>query len=229
MVPDDARRDRLERMARIVLRPIGSPLPLGMIALAAGSIVLTGLQLRWVPVSSAHQVALVVLVFTVPMQVLGSVFGFLARDGAGGTGLATLAGTWAVTGVLMATAPPGSRSPVLGLLLCVAAAAVLVPATAAAFGKVAIGLAFAMAAARFAVTGVYQLHGGVAWRSASGWLGLALCIVALYCAFAAEVEDTRHRTTLPLLRHGAGRAAMDGSVLDDLNDVERDAGVRGQL
>jgi hypothetical protein len=33
--------------ARIVLRPIASPLPLGFLALAGGTLLLSGLQLGW--------------------------------------------------------------------------------------------------------------------------------------------------------------------------------------
>ena len=218
-----------ERAARIVLRPVGSSLPLGMIGLAAASVVLSGLQLRWVPQADRHQVALVVLAFTVPLQLLASVFGFLARDSAGGTGMAMLAGTWAVTGTLTLATPPGSHSPVLGTLLAVAAVGALVPAAAAATGKVAIAAAFTLAAVRFALTGVDQLGGGAAWRVTSGWVGVALAALALYCALATELGDTLHREVLPIGRHGAGRRALDGGLGGDLASVQREAGVRDQL
>ncbi len=64
-------------MARIMLRPVGSPLPLGFTALGAASLVLTGLQLAWLPQDESHQVAIVVLAFAVPLELLASVFGFL--------------------------------------------------------------------------------------------------------------------------------------------------------
>jgi uncharacterized protein len=35
------------RAARIVLRPIGNPLPLGFLALAAATLLVSGLQLGW--------------------------------------------------------------------------------------------------------------------------------------------------------------------------------------
>jgi hypothetical protein len=54
-----------------------------MLALAGASIILTGNQLSWLPVSQAHAVAIVLLVFPVPLQFLASVFGFLGRDGSG--------------------------------------------------------------------------------------------------------------------------------------------------
>lgn len=215
--------------AGVFLRPLGSPLPLGMIALAGASVLLTGKDLSWVPPSQGHDLALAVLLFAVPMQYLASVFGFLSRDSAGGTGMALLGSCWLVTGSLLLLTPTGRRSPALGLLLFFASAALLVPALAAAFGKVAAALAFLLAAARFAVTGVQQYVGGVAWQHAAGWLGLAVCAVALYNAFAFELEDTRHHTVLPVLRWGSGRRALDGSLPDEARNVEHEAGVREQL
>ena len=216
-------------VSRIFLRPVGSPLPLGMAALAGASVMLTGDQLGWLPAAQGHDVAAAILVFAVPLQYLASVFGFLSRDSAGGTGMALLGACWTVTGALTLLSPPGHRSPVLGLLLLFASAVLLVPAVAASFGKVAASAAFVLAAARFALTGIYQYQGGPAWEHASGWTGLALCLVALYNAFAFELEDTRHRTVLPVLRHGSGRQAIDGGQPAQVRNVAREAGVREQL
>lgn len=215
-------------ISRIFLRPLGSPLPLGMIALAGASMMLTGNQLSWLPPTEAHAVAAALLVFAVPMQYLASVFGFLGRDGAAGTGMALLGSCWLVTGVLTLLSPPGSRSVVLGFFLFFAAAAVLVPAVVA-FGKVAPSVVFVLAAARFALAGVYEYRGGVVWERWSGWVGLAVCVVALYVAFALEIEDVRHRTVLPLLRWGSGRRAIDGEATAGRGRVAQEAGVREQL
>jgi uncharacterized protein len=214
---------------RIFLRPVGSPLPLGMAALAGASVLLTGDQLGWLPAAQGHDVAVAILAFAVPLQYLASVFGFLARDSAGGTGMALLGACWTVTGVLTLLSPPGRRNQVLGLLLLFASAALLVPALAASLGKVAASAAFALAAARFALTGIYEYQGGTGWEHASGWTGLALCLVALYNAFAFEIEDTRHRTVLPVLRWGTGRTALHGSEPAQVKNVEHEAGVREQL
>lgn len=219
----------VRQASRIFLRPVGSPLPLGMAALAGASVMLTGYQLAWLPTAQGHDVAAAILLFAVPLQYLASVFGFLSRDSAGGTGMALLGGCWTVTGTLTLLSPPGTRSQTLGLLLFFASAVLLVPALAASLGKVAAAAAFVLAAARFALTGVYEYQGGTAWEHASGWLGLALCVLALYNAFAFEVEDTRHRTVLPVLRWGTGRQAIDGDSPAELRQVEREAGVREQL
>jgi uncharacterized protein len=223
------RRPLAETASRISLRPIGSPLPLGMIALAGASLMFTGYQLSWLPPAQGHDVAVAQLAFAVPLQYLAAVFGFLGRDGAGGTGMALLGSCWLSAAILLLRSAPGSRSPALGLLLLFAAAALLVPAMASALGKVAATVAFVLAATRFALTGIYEYAGGAAWQHAAGWVGLTVCLTGLYNAFAFELEDTRHRTVLPVLRWGAGRRAMAGSVSAEVADVSQEAGVREQL
>jgi len=55
---------------RIVLRPLASPLPMGFLALFVASLLVCALQLRWVPVTQGHELALGVLAFAVPLQVI---------------------------------------------------------------------------------------------------------------------------------------------------------------
>ena len=45
-----------------MLRPIGHPLPLGFLGLAAATTVVSGLQLGWYPPTEGHNVALVLRV-----------------------------------------------------------------------------------------------------------------------------------------------------------------------
>jgi succinate-acetate transporter protein len=221
--------DALLGSARIVLRPIGSPLPLGFVALGAGSVTLSGSQIGWLPITDSHQVGLVLLVFVAPLQLLSSVFGFLARDSVGGTGLGILAGSWLVIGSITITSPAGSTSRVLGLVLCFVSAGLLVPIVAAALGKVLAALVMFGAALRFALTGIAEITGFLGWEHTSGWWGIGLALLALYAAFAFEIEDTRRRTVLPTGRHGAGLAALNGTLGDNLERVVHEAGVREQL
>jgi hypothetical protein len=47
--------------ARIVLRPIGNPLPLGFLALAGATLVVSGLQLDWLQPADGKDVALILI------------------------------------------------------------------------------------------------------------------------------------------------------------------------
>ncbi|HWD02050.1 MAG TPA: hypothetical protein VG674_06315 [Amycolatopsis sp.] len=181
----------------LVLRPISSPLPLGFLALFTGSVLLSAVQLRWIPGTQSHFVAIGVLGIVVPLQLVSCVFGFLGRDPAFGTGMGVLSGTWAAAGVSLLAAPPGQVEPALGVVLITAATALLVPTVVGALGKVLVALVMGGASARFAITGVYELTGSSAWEHSCGIMGIVVAAAAGYAALAFELEGAP----------GAGRAA----------------------
>jgi succinate-acetate transporter protein len=192
--------------ARIMLRPLGNPLPLGFLALAGGTLLVSGLQLEWLTPTDGAQVGLIVIAFVFPLQALASAFGFLARDVVAGTGMGLLSGTWLSIGLVTLTGAPGATSDALGLFLLLAAAAMLIPAAAAATGKLVVTAVLATTAVRFAITGVYQLTAADGWKTVAGIVGLVLCALAAYAALAMTLEDARQRTVLPLGR----RIPIDG-------------------
>ena len=71
---------------RFYLRPIATPFPLGFGALAAASLLAAGSELGWFAPSDRPIVAVVLIGFSFPLQILASVFGFLGRDTAAATG-----------------------------------------------------------------------------------------------------------------------------------------------
>jgi succinate-acetate transporter protein len=215
--------------ARIMLRPIGNPLPLGFLALAGGTLLLSGLQLGWLEPSDGHDVALILIAFVFPLQLVVSVFGYLARDVVASTGMGVLAGTWLSIALVMLAHAAGSTSHALGLLLLLAGTAMLVPAAASTTGKLVPAAVMATTALRFWTTGIYELSASPTWEHIAGIVGLILCAIALYAAVAMALEDARRATTLPLGRHGAGRAALEGTFDAQLSRIEHEAGVREQL
>jgi succinate-acetate transporter protein len=215
--------------ARIVLRPIGNPLPLGFLALAAATLLVSGLQLQWLQPSDGKAVALILIAFVSPLQLLSSILGYLARDVVAGTGMGVLAGSWLSVGLVQLTSPPGSTSDALGLFLLIAAVAMLVSAGAATTGKLVPATVLATTALRFAVTGAYQLTASADWKLAAGIVGLVLCALAVYAALAMALEDAKRQTVLPLGRRGAGRRSLDGRLAAQVEGIEHEAGVREQL
>lgn len=213
---------------RVTVRPIGTPLPLGFLGLVIASTAMSALQLGWVAPDQGHAVALGILGFTVPLQLVSSVFGFLARDPVAGTGMGVLAGTWAAAGLVTLTAPPGTVSPALGVLLVAAGCAMLVP-TVAASTKLLAAAVMGLSAVRFVVTGVAMTSGSAGWKETAGVVGVVLAALALYAALAFELEDARHATVLPVLRRGSGRDVMTGTARDEVASLEHEAGVRKQL
>jgi len=212
-----------------MLRPLANPLPLGFLALGTATLLLSGVQLQWLPPEDATTVAVILLVFVAPLQLLASVIGFLARDPVAGTGMGILAGTWAAVGFTTLRSPLGTTSHALGLLLLVSATAMLVPALGAYEAKLVPALVLATTALRFLLTGVYQLSGITGWKVAGGVTGVVLCAFALYAATAFMVEETSHRSWLPLGRRSGGRRAITGDLSQQLDHIASEAGVREQL
>jgi uncharacterized protein len=214
--------------ARVVLRPIGSPLPLGFLGLFVATLSFSSVQLGWVPQSQGSTIALAALVLTVPVQLIASVFGFLARDPVAGTGMGILAGTWATAGLATISSPPGATSPGLGVVLLCAGIAMLVPAAGGREKTVAAAV-MALSALRFAVTGVAEINGAASWMTVAGWTGVLLAALSLYAALAFELEGTDRRDVLPLWRRGAARSAVRDDEAAQLSDVAHEPGVRKQL
>jgi succinate-acetate transporter protein len=214
--------------ARVMLRPLATPLPLGFLALAIATTAFATVQLSWIPQTQAHTVALGVLVLTVPLQFLAAVMGFLARDPVAATGMGILSGTWAAACLATLSSPPGAASEGLGVILLTSAACLLIPA-AAARTKVIPALVILTSSARFAVTGVAELDGGATWMQAAGWVGIVLAVLSGYAALALELEGSESRTVLPLGRAGASKQAMDGRLDDQVHQIATEPGVRQQL
>jgi succinate-acetate transporter protein len=211
---------------QIVLRPTGHPLPLGFLGLAVGTLALSSLQLGWVAPTEGRVVAVTALAFTAPLQLLASVLGFQSRDTVAGTGMGVLSGTWAVIGLVLFTARPGSTSDALGVVLIGAGAALAAPALAAT-GKLVAAAVLGTASVRFGVTGVAQLTGSTGWEDTAGMIGLLLAVLALYAATAFALEDVQQRAVLPLFRGDRGRTYEPRRGRAD--DLSRSPGVRAQL
>jgi succinate-acetate transporter protein len=219
----------VQRSTRVVLRPLGNPLPLGFLALAGGSFVVAGLQLGWLDAKECTDVALVLIAFVVPAQLIAAVLGYLARDVVAGTGMGILAGTWLSVGLIFFRSPPGATSHALGLLLLVAGAAMCVPASGALSGKLVPAAVLFTTAIRFGATGIFELTKSTTWEHIAGIVGIALAALAVYAALAMLLEDVRRASVLPVLRRGAGEMSITGTFEDQLRRVEGEAGVREQL
>jgi succinate-acetate transporter protein len=214
--------------ARVVLRPLGNPLPLGFLGQFVSTVSFSALQLRWIGPGQGHTVALAALVLTVPLQLVASVFGFLARDPVAGTGMGVLAGTWGTVALATLTTAPGTTSPGLGVVLLAASAAMLVPAVGGRVKRVAAAV-MVVSALRFSVTGVAEIAGTAGWLAAAGWVGLGLAALSLYAAFAFELEGTEEREVLPIGRYGAARTAVRAGEEEQLRGIADEPGVRKQL
>ena len=225
---DEARR-RVEALTRITVRPIGSPTGLGLFGLAAATLVLAGLQMGWVEQAEGKKVALILIAFPFLAQLLASIWSTLARDGLASTAMGVLALTWLATALVLFSSKPGQTSDALGLFLLFSAGAMALTGLVASLSKVGIGLIFLTAALRFFLGGMHQLMGNEGWENAAGVVGLVLCALAIYGAFAAELEDAQGMTVLPIGRRMKGRLALEGSLDEQIKHGPNEPGVRLQL
>jgi succinate-acetate transporter protein len=223
MTPEDA-----GAAARVFLRPIATPLPMGFLALALATSVFGAVQLGWIPPSQGHVAGLTAVVLTAPLQILASVFGYLSRDPVTATGMAILGGTWALLGLTTLLAPPGATSAGLGVLLLAAAAAMLIPAFVGTAKLAAAGV-MGLTAVRFGVTGWYELTGSATAKTTAGAVGIALAVAAFYAALALELGGTKRHTILPTGRSGLAAAAERGEEVFDSAELAREPGVRPRL
>ena len=216
-------------MTRIMLRPLASALPLGFLAFGVGTILLTVLELKWLPLDQDAELMTMVLAFVVPLEVLAGLFAFVTRDVGAATALTVLGASWAATALTTLSTPPGAQSPSLGIFLLVLATIMLVLLIGAVESKPLFAVLLAIGACRFALTGVFQLTGTPVLETVAGWIGVPLVGFSLYGALALLLEDGRQRTILPLGRRGRARASLEGDLASQIEHAEREAGVRRQL
>jgi succinate-acetate transporter protein len=213
----------------VFLRPLANPLSLGFLGTFFATMVLAGIELNWVPVGEFHKLAIGILVFTVPLQLISCVYGFLARDTVCATGMGVQAGMWAVVGLDHLFSKPTSTTSALGLMLVIGAFAAAMPAIGAVSSKMLAAAVMFTTAVRWSITAGYEFTSSSAWRTAGGAAGILLAVLALYASLAFEIEDQRRHTVLPTFRAGLGKKAIDAPMRMQVDQVAHEAGVRKQL
>jgi len=211
--------------ARVMLRPIGSPLTVGMSGLAIASLVQSGVELHWTAGTQDPQAGLVLLAVPFVLQLLACVLSYLVRDGATGAAVGVLSTSWLAIGLIDVSSRPGSSSGPLGLLMLASGAVLALTAIAIATEKILPALVFGSAAVRFATSGIHELSGAAAWQTAAGLIGLLVCALAGYAAFAFELEGQRERPVLPTLRREHARRQLRRPAVDP-DRLAREPGVR---
>jgi succinate-acetate transporter protein len=226
---DEVRQDHQRAVAdtRIVLRPMGSAMALGFFAFGAGALVTAVWDLRWVAQNEYKAAAIALLTFVMPLEMLASVFSFLSRDAAGGTAMGIFSVSWATFGTYWLTIGP-VKSPILGIFTIMITAAIICLAVVAWSGKPLLSVLLGVAAVRDGCLAAFHL-GATALLNGAGWCGLVLALFALYGGLAFLIEDVNQRTVLPLLRRGTARKSLEGSLSEQIERVEHEAGVRNQL
>jgi uncharacterized protein len=223
--PAKIERER-QAMTRIILRPIGSPLPLGYFTVAIDNVLVSALQWGLLPTADHRAVALIVLPAFVVQAIVG-ILAFGARDSICATMMLSFATTWLVDTLVFYLDPPGAAAA-LGIFYIVFAV-FLSFMLASAYLKRALAAVIAVAFPRFLIAGIGELTGNQAVSQAGAVLGFLLAAVAIYTAFALLLEDSRDHEVLPIGRLGEARQATHGTLAVELQGIERQPGVRRTL
>lgn len=217
----------MRSITRIVLRPLGSALPLGFYAFGVGLLLVSAVELHWIGESDARNVPLVLLGFVAPLELLGSVIAFLARDTGAATALGIFALSW-VAQALVYLRQAQQPSTTLGLLFFFMVVVLGALAVVSYAGKPLLSLIIAIAAIRTIAAALVEFgihHVG----TASAILGIVLAALSLYGGTAFLIEDAKQSDVLPLFRRGPAHDAVHGNLRAQIKKMPNEPGVRQQL
>src|SRR5919198_791588 len=141
----------------IVLRPIGSGLPLGFFSFGIGMLILGCQAIGWIPVGEQHDGGMILMAFVFPLELVATIFAFLARDTLGATTLGLFTTSWLTLGWTQLASPPGQTSVTVGIYLFGFATAVLLLATLSTLGKPFFSVLLSLAASRMILSGLYEV------------------------------------------------------------------------
>jgi len=154
---------------RVVVRPYGSPVPLGFLAFGIGMFLYAALNAPWVKAADAQTIGLLLAGFVAPLELVATVFAFLARDTVAAATLGLFAGSWFVAGLTTLQSQPGELNAATGYFLIAFTIVVVLLGVAAFYGKPFIGLLLVVSAFRGLFSAIYELGGGkCGTRSAAG-------------------------------------------------------------
>jgi succinate-acetate transporter protein len=213
---------------RIMLRPIGSALPLGFFSFGIGMLLLGCSAIGWIPASEQKDVGMLLMSFVFPLELIATIVAFLARDTLGATTLGLFTTSWLALGWADRSSPPGSTSITLGVYLFGFATAAFLLALMSTRGKPFFSVLLGVSVARMVLSGVYEIGGRHEWYKISGGFGIGLAALAMYGGTALGLEDALHRELLPLFRRGGAEQAFEGYEAQ-LERLEAEPGVRQQL
>jgi hypothetical protein len=213
---------------RIMLRPIGSGLPLGFFSFGIGMLLLACQAIGWISVGEQRDVGLLLASFVFPLELVATVFAFLARDTLAATTLGLFTTSWLALGLAELTSPAGSTSVTLGIYLFGFSTAVLLLALLSTMGKPFFSALLGLAAARMVLAGTYEVGGSKTLYHVAGGCALALAALAMYGGAALSLEDAGRRGVLPLFRRGQAEESFAGYQAQ-LEQLEYEPGVRQQL
>ena len=226
-----ARREarHMDQTVRIVLRPYASALPLGCFAFAIGNGLYSAFLLGWIPANEAPTLALMLLAFAAPLELLPCVMAFLSRDTGAATAMGVFGFSWVVQGAAILQLHGDPPNAAAGIFLLAIAVCLAVITAVTIGGKPMLGVMTVVAAARSVCAALLQfgLHGAL--PAVPAVLGLTVTAIAFYAGLGLLLEDVRGVLLPMTFRKQEARAALEGDLEHQVRHLQREAGVREQL
>ncbi len=222
-----AQRQTLSQV-RIVLRPYASALPLGCFAFAIGNALYAAFLLHWIPTTEARTLAILLLSFAAPLELLPCIMAFLSRDTGAATAMGLFGFAWIVQGVPILITGADTPSAAVGIFLLAIAVCLLIVTAVTIQGKPMIATMLVVAAGRSVCAALVSF--GVHSASApAAWLGLGVTAIAFYAGLGLLLEDVRGILLPMTFRKNEAQAAMEQGLEHQVRHLHREAGVREQL
>src|SRR3954462_8564106 len=153
------RNGRLHDQTRILLRPIGSGLPLGFFSFGIGMLLLGCFAIGWIPVTEQKDVGMLLMSFVFPLAVVATGVAFLARDTMGAATLGLFTTSWLALGWADIASPPGKKSIKVAVYLFGFATAILLLAVLSTMGKPFFSVLLLTAVTRMVLSGYWEIGG----------------------------------------------------------------------
>ncbi len=227
--PSEPKNNDVAPHLRIMLRPLGSALPLGFLVFGTGTVLAASLDLHWIPPEETRTVALILLSFVAPLELAACIFGYLSRDGAGGTTMGIFSASWVAYALFALISPPGATSAAMGVFFAMLTGTIIVLGIVAIGGKPMLAFLLFLAALRSLFTVFHQAGLGDWAPLGTSVIGLILGAFSLYGGLAFLLEDVRQETILPVFRRATAKTSLEGDLHDQIERIHREAGVRQQL
>ena len=227
--PDEAAAQRQTlSQVRIVLRPYASALPLGCFAFAIGNGLYAAFLLHWIPANEARTLAILLLGFAAPLELLPCIMAFLSRDTGAATAMGIFGFSWIVQGVPILLTGADPPSAAVGIFLLALVMCLLIVFVVTVEGKPMLAIMIAVAAAR-SVCAALVAFGVHSASTAAAWLGLSITVIAFYAGLGLLLEDVRGILLPMTFRTKEAQAAMEQGLEHQVRHLHREAGVREQL
>ena len=214
---------------RIVVHPYASALPLGCFAFGVGNALTSAFYLHWIPVADQHTLAIMLLAFVAPLELIPCIMAFLSRDTGGATAMGIFSAAWVVQGIELLSGSVSVSNLATGIFLLMLSLYLIILAVVTFSAKPLLGILLSLAVLRSLGASLMQFGFIKGSTLPTAIFGFLVSLFAVYSGLGFLLEDIYQKPMAMTFRRGKARAALDGNLQEQLTEIAHEAGVRNQL